>query len=208
MALKERRFDTRESIIADSKKVLKNIPEDAFSKCFKSWEKRWKLCIDALNYIINQCCCRAVLPQYRAVAGQTAELPCNLSVPTRIPVQAGVEVGPPDAVSLVLWYRGEAGAPIYIVDARRHKTPRHFPGPERGRLDFDMARGVLRMSAVSREDEGEYRCRVDYRYARTAVSALYLHVVGKDKETKHPTLQGGVTIPSQVKTCIGERMTV
>ncbi|UYV64916.1 hypothetical protein LAZ67_3002419 [Cordylochernes scorpioides] len=47
MALKGRRFDTRESIIADSKKVLKNIPKDAFSKCFKSWEKRWKLCIDA-----------------------------------------------------------------------------------------------------------------------------------------------------------------
>ncbi|UYV69107.1 K02A2.6-like [Cordylochernes scorpioides] len=43
MSLKERRFDTRESIIADSKKVLKNIPKDAFSKCFKSWEKRWKL---------------------------------------------------------------------------------------------------------------------------------------------------------------------
>ncbi|UYV77815.1 hypothetical protein LAZ67_15002427 [Cordylochernes scorpioides] len=46
MALKGRRFDTRESIIADSKKVLKNIPKYAFSKCFKSWEKRWKLCID------------------------------------------------------------------------------------------------------------------------------------------------------------------
>ncbi|UYV64507.1 hypothetical protein LAZ67_3001027 [Cordylochernes scorpioides] len=43
MALKGRIFDTRESIIADSKKVLKNIPKDAFSKCFKSWEKRWKL---------------------------------------------------------------------------------------------------------------------------------------------------------------------
>jgi len=47
MALKGRRFDTRESIIADSKKVLKSIPKDAFSKCFESWEKRWKLCIDA-----------------------------------------------------------------------------------------------------------------------------------------------------------------
>ncbi|UYV69732.1 hypothetical protein LAZ67_7000519 [Cordylochernes scorpioides] len=33
MALKGRRFDTRESIITDSKKVLKNIPKDAFSKC-------------------------------------------------------------------------------------------------------------------------------------------------------------------------------
>ncbi|UYV73461.1 CLCN3 [Cordylochernes scorpioides] len=42
-----KRFDTRKSIIADSKKVLKNIPKDAFFKCFKSWEKRWKLCIDA-----------------------------------------------------------------------------------------------------------------------------------------------------------------
>ncbi|UYV80117.1 hypothetical protein LAZ67_18001756 [Cordylochernes scorpioides] len=47
MALKGRRFDTRESIIVDLKKVLKNIPKDAFSKCFTSWEKKWKLCIDA-----------------------------------------------------------------------------------------------------------------------------------------------------------------
>ncbi|UYV80613.1 hypothetical protein LAZ67_19001005 [Cordylochernes scorpioides] len=39
MALKGRRFDTRESIIADSKKVLKNIPQDAFSKWFRSWER-------------------------------------------------------------------------------------------------------------------------------------------------------------------------
>ncbi|UYV82276.1 hypothetical protein LAZ67_21001543 [Cordylochernes scorpioides] len=41
MALKGRRFDTRESIIADSKKVLKNIPKDVFSKCFKSLKKRF-----------------------------------------------------------------------------------------------------------------------------------------------------------------------
>ncbi|UYV74364.1 hypothetical protein LAZ67_11003234 [Cordylochernes scorpioides] len=47
MALKGRRFDTRESTIADSKKVLKNIPKYAFSKCFKSWEKRWKLSHEA-----------------------------------------------------------------------------------------------------------------------------------------------------------------
>ncbi|UYV64570.1 hypothetical protein LAZ67_3001201 [Cordylochernes scorpioides] len=44
---KRKEIYTRESIIADSKKVLKNIPKDAFSKCFKSWEKIWKLCIDA-----------------------------------------------------------------------------------------------------------------------------------------------------------------
>ncbi|UYV76533.1 hypothetical protein LAZ67_14001025 [Cordylochernes scorpioides] len=53
MALKGRRFDTRESIIADSKKVLKNIPKDAFFKCFKSWEKIWKLCIDAGGDILK-----------------------------------------------------------------------------------------------------------------------------------------------------------
>ncbi|UYV75059.1 hypothetical protein LAZ67_12002264 [Cordylochernes scorpioides] len=54
-ALKGRRFDTRESIIADSKKFLKNIPKDAFSKCFKSWEKRWKLYIDAGGDYFEKC---------------------------------------------------------------------------------------------------------------------------------------------------------
>jgi [histone H3]-lysine36 N-dimethyltransferase SETMAR len=47
MALKGSRFDTREVIIAESKKVMKSIPKDDFYKCFESWEKRWKRCIDA-----------------------------------------------------------------------------------------------------------------------------------------------------------------
>ncbi|GIY03509.1 ig-like domain-containing protein [Caerostris extrusa] len=52
---------------------------------------------------------RKELPEYQAVTGGKAELPCNIT-------QHSSE----DKVSLVLWYKEDARAPIYIysVDAR------------------------------------------------------------------------------------------
>lgn len=37
----------------------------------------------------------------------------------------------------------------------------------------------LRIDRLSREDGGLYRCRVDFRYARTLNSLMRLHVIGK-----------------------------
>ncbi|EFN84732.1 hypothetical protein EAI_10534, partial [Harpegnathos saltator] len=39
------RFDSIEEIKAESKKVLKAIPEKDFSDCFEDWKKRWHKCI-------------------------------------------------------------------------------------------------------------------------------------------------------------------
>ena len=39
--LQGHRFDTIEEIEAESKKVLKAIPEIEFNKCFDDWKKRW-----------------------------------------------------------------------------------------------------------------------------------------------------------------------
>ena len=39
--LQGHRFDTIEEIQAESKKVLKAIPEIEFSKCFDDWKNRW-----------------------------------------------------------------------------------------------------------------------------------------------------------------------
>lgn len=47
MALKGRRFYTRNDIIEKSKSELLAIPKRDYKKCFLSWEKRWHKCIDA-----------------------------------------------------------------------------------------------------------------------------------------------------------------
>ena len=43
--LRGHRFDMIEEIQAESKKVLKAIPEIEFNKCFDDWKKRWHKCI-------------------------------------------------------------------------------------------------------------------------------------------------------------------
>lgn len=43
--LRGHRFDTIEEIKAESKKVLKAIPEKDYSDCFEEWKKRWHKCI-------------------------------------------------------------------------------------------------------------------------------------------------------------------
>ena len=49
------------------------------------------------------------------------------------------------------------------------------------RMAFTLRRGIgfLSLSDVRSSDEGIYRCRVDYRAARTSTFSLNLTVIGK-----------------------------
>lgn len=91
-----------------------------------------------------------------------------------------------DAVSLVLWYRGDTGIPIYRVDARNMplSKSKHLPSePLAKRIYFDV--GVrppaLRIDPVTEADAGEYRCRVDYRKTRTQNYMLVLNITCKQE---------------------------
>lgn len=107
--------------------------------------------------------------------GSTALIPCNLTL----------KQVPEDFVTLVLWYKDDmGGAPIFTIDARSRalgSAPR-VPSSELGdRASFDLSShpAVLRISPLTKQDDGLYKCRVDFRRGRTVSTTTYLNVVGK-----------------------------
>ncbi|XP_077563901.1 neural cell adhesion molecule 2-like [Haemaphysalis longicornis] len=117
-----------------------------------------------------------------AVAGLDAWLPCNVTSSN-----SGDDEERP--VALILWYKDNSSTPVYTVDARSGSLlqgARHFPGEDEvaARLSFDAGQqpAVLRVSRVEAEDAGVYRCRVDYRQARTENTWSTLRVIVPPQE--------------------------
>ncbi|UYV66093.1 hypothetical protein LAZ67_4000196 [Cordylochernes scorpioides] len=112
-------------------------------------------------------------PQYTevsAVSGSEVRLPCNTT-----------SHQPGDSASMVLWYRGDSGTPIYSVDSRDSSDPKHFASEVLGsRASFLFLNGsssALVLRPVKDDDSAEYRCRVDFRAAQTRNSAVRLTVI-------------------------------
>ncbi|GFU41323.1 ig-like domain-containing protein [Trichonephila clavipes] len=110
---------------------------------------------------------------YKTVSGGHMNLPCDIQ-----------STLPDDEVYLVLWYKDEIATPIYSLDARRGKLgqARHASSEElTGRSFFSSVEhpAVLQIDRISLDDEGIYRCRVDFKKARTRHSAILVTVVGK-----------------------------
>ncbi|XP_075548035.1 protein turtle homolog B-like isoform X1 [Dermacentor variabilis] len=116
------------------------------------------------------------IPQFYAAVGGKVSLPCNTSIP------AGG-----DGVSLILWYHGDYGIPIYSLDARDQPLgkARHFPGQDLGTrayLDVSSKPPTLNIDPVLESDAGEYRCRVDYSRQRTQHRNVNLTVIVPPKD--------------------------
>ncbi|GFY62258.1 nephrin [Trichonephila inaurata madagascariensis] len=140
-------------------RIIQNQPQSVFLNCERQLKKEEQL------------------PEYHAVTGGRAELPCNIT-------QHSTE----DKVSLVLWYKEDARAPIYSVDARNSplEKAKHFPGATLGsRAYFETFTKptILRIEPIQEKDAGIYRCRVDYRWARTFTHSMMLNVIVPPKET-------------------------
>ncbi|KAK8766126.1 hypothetical protein V5799_007093, partial [Amblyomma americanum] len=108
---------------------------------------------------------------YTAVAGGKVALPCDISPPS-----------PDDSVTLVLWYKDESLAPIFTLDSRRAHVDQARQSPAPGlerRLLFDMGHSPahLQIDPVRDGDAGEYRCRVDFRKARSINTVIKLKVI-------------------------------
>ncbi|XP_042912994.1 protein turtle homolog B isoform X2 [Parasteatoda tepidariorum] len=133
---------------------------------YSSWMLlRAALCLHLLNFVLNV----LAMPELWAVAGRRASLPCNLSEPE-------------DSVTLILWYKGETKAPIYTLDARKGslEKARHFPSTELGaRANFDMSADppTLDLNPVHAEDDGVYKCRIEFKRSRTLTQFVRLHVI-------------------------------
>lgn len=115
------------------------------------------------------------ITEITTVAGSSVEIPCNTSIWEE------------SQVSLVLWFRGDTGVPIYRVDARSDtlSKAKHTSADElQKRFHFDIStkQPVLRISPVLPSDAAEYRCRVDFAHARTQNVLVALNVTVPPKE--------------------------
>ncbi|XP_077524923.1 protein turtle homolog B-like isoform X3 [Amblyomma americanum] len=121
-----------------------------------------------------------MVPRLTAVVEGAVELPCNLSVPASNHDR--------DNVTLVLWSKTGVHGPLYSVDARNAPLERakHFPSPDLGgRYDFNTSAqpvALLRIEPVRPEDAGEFKCRVDFRWARTHTFVVALEVIVPPKK--------------------------
>lgn len=111
------------------------------------------------------------ITEIETVAGTSVDIPCNITSWTN------------DEVSLVLWFRGDTGVPIYRVDARNvplEKSTHTTADELRKRFHFDINSKppVLRIDPVMASDAAEYRCRVDFRQSRTQNVIVLLNVTG------------------------------
>ncbi|XP_075223247.1 motor axon guidance molcule sidestep [Lycorma delicatula] len=90
-----------------------------------------------------------------AAQGQDAELPCDLTAP------------PGDRLNMVLWFKDSTGIPLYSLDSRTGDltTATHWAiSDELGTRSYFLTNGGarLRIARVTAQDEGVFRCRVDF----------------------------------------------
>ncbi|XP_063852789.1 hemicentin-2-like [Scylla paramamosain] len=109
------------------------------------------------------------LQEVWALEGGRAHLPCNITAPT-----------PEDTPILVLFYNGVTGTPVYSIDARTVPLTRSVHWSALGtRAHFDatsLPQGLV-VDDLSMADEGQYRCRVDFKASPTRNLRVALTVV-------------------------------
>ncbi|XP_047511176.1 hemicentin-2-like [Pieris napi] len=107
-----------------------------------------------------------------AVLGRTASLPCDVTPDAT-----------EDRVYMVLWFRKSGGKPIYSFDVRGRSFNKALqwsdPGAFGPRAYFaTVARPAsLTLSSVQLDDEGVYRCRVDFKNSPTRNFQIRLTVI-------------------------------
>jgi hypothetical protein len=114
------------------------------------------------------------------VVGGKASIPCDIRVSSHSA----------DEITLILWYRGGdiSGSPIYSVDARSIKnnnialdSAKHFIDKQyNGRISFNLTAepALLTIDPIIDSDDGQYWCRVDFKWKRTTISVVSLNVIG------------------------------
>lgn len=87
-----------------------------------------------------------------------------------------------DTISLMLWYKGNFGSPFFSLDAREVPLTQAILSTNDSRIHLNLTSPPsLIIEPVRWSDEGEYKCRVDYRNDRTQNIIFSLEVVGKFK---------------------------
>lgn len=106
-----------------------------------------------------------------AVEGKRVSLPCPLIAPAS------------DKVYMVLWFRDDAGIPLYSFDVRGKplSQAKHWSSTEtfgsRAKFNADSVPASLELEDIKRHDQGVYRCRVDFRTSQTQSFRYNLTIV-------------------------------
>ncbi|XP_046600851.1 B-cell receptor CD22 [Neodiprion lecontei] len=99
-----------------------------------------------------------------AVEGDHVELPCDVTPPR-----------PTDSVSMVLWFKDDSGIPLYSLDARGGVLNNSVHAAlvnDLGKKSFFLVgdghqRARLKIANVTFNDQGVFRCRVDFANSPT-----------------------------------------
>ncbi|RWS00276.1 sidestep protein-like protein, partial [Dinothrombium tinctorium] len=106
------------------------------------------------------------IPAKVVLVNTNVALPCNIT-----PLISD------DSVLLIFWYHNEKT--IYTLDSRVNKTE-HFANSEYStRVTFEKRSPVsyLLIQPAIEEDEGEYRCRVDFKLSSTRNTVIPLQII-------------------------------
>ncbi|XP_040167600.1 uncharacterized protein LOC120902697 [Anopheles arabiensis] len=106
-----------------------------------------------------------------AIEDQQAVLYCPLLASNR------------DKINMVLWFRDNAGIPLYSLDVRGKSLndAQHWSAPQvfgpRARYVIESDPAYLELNEIKRHDQGIYRCRVDFQNSQTQSFRFNLTVI-------------------------------
>uniref|UniRef100_A0A182Q0R6 Ig-like domain-containing protein n=1 Tax=Anopheles farauti TaxID=69004 RepID=A0A182Q0R6_9DIPT len=90
-----------------------------------------------------------------------------------------------DKINMVLWFRDNAGIPLYSLDVRGKSLndAQHWSAPQvfgpRARYVIESDPAYLELNEIKRHDQGIYRCRVDFQNSQTQSFRFNLTVISR-----------------------------
>ncbi|XP_034239115.1 neural cell adhesion molecule 2-like [Thrips palmi] len=147
----------------------------------RSWTLSWTLFATSVALLVSSAAAasRGVVPPkstatalpVMSVEGTSVQLPCDVTAPSH------------DKVYMVLWFKDDAGLPLYSLDVRgkpieeaTHQSLSEGFGT-RAYFRTVSETAQLVVNDIRRHDEGVYRCRVDFRHSASRSFRYNLTVV-------------------------------